>query len=1218
METIMSRFQATSLARHAASLLRAAAMLLLAGAGLASIIASGGAGEDNPLAPEPVEVIFESAPRVAFRSDGTPVVAYRESTERGENVRARLRIDETFFDIGQTQPAASDGTRLPLGSHVLGSDPGGTVLSLHSSGFHQTNVSAPGFRACRSTTAAPAWECVQLQGGSEQKAALAMAGTGIALGLMTQSPSASSDHHDLWSTRHSPSFGWTTPQLVGQTFPFNTSGSDPAVVFGVGLTGYAMFLGPDKRLMVRHYEGLFDRWEGVALSLGLPFGDTPPANGRLVLHRDAPNAAAMALYLAPDPGAALRLRAWRADGPSWRATPDVPGSESADAMEAAMDAAGDVLAVWRCDTGASAGRVFASRYANGAWSTAAQEIGSGGRSNSPVKVAVDAQGHGVALWRTATELVAANFTPGSGWQAAQPLGAITSGPHGNDFEVRLDDAGHGLAVWVRDVGAQPNEGTRVARQAVGPLVFSMTAPRHVFGGDAVQVTFRRGDGLTQANFSLQTGALLSRPLGGQILFESNQRELTVELRSAVIPSFVDESIVATYAGVRYVQPITLMPEPTALTLEATPSVVRGGGSSALNLRVEPTYPVALDVQLASNNTIAPVPAVVSTGLTASTAVVPVNTASTTTTQSATFTATLRGRSGTTALSIIPATGQAILTVAGSANGSVSSAPGGISLCAQSCSAAFPVGTVVTLTASPAAGHQFVAWTGDADCADGSVTLNADKSCSATFAPVATTAQLNVAVVGNGSVASTPVGIACPGDCSETYPLNTVVALTATPAQGSSFVAWSGACSGTAPTASVTLAAARSCSATFVVPPQPGTGWSQLGNNLAAGASTTAVALAVDRSVTTRGNPVIYAASTILTSSNPARYDLLVQRYDGVGAWQLVGGGSVNADSLLSTEKFTPSLVIEGGNPVVAWTENAAQVRVKKFTGIGWVSLSDDLRVDTTLSASDPQMATYQADLVVAWVEGDSGIGGRMALKRRSPQTPDWTGGIVLPTENNVLALRVATELDGMALLMFAPYVNTGTLEGPLRVLREGAGNTWSDVCSSGLTPASAGPGITTPNARLGFGIARSVITAEPIAVINNGVAVFVRTCRGGAWTGLDGSAQGQVSPALATGESLAKVSVARSEGMGLMLAWAKYARLTGGGDEFRAQVLVENSNASAMQASGPEFVQADDLGQTLLRSLPVEPHLPGSPVLATTVYDPNDIGHPPRVYRFVP
>jgi hypothetical protein len=74
-----------------------------------------------------------------------------------------------------------------------------------------------------------------------------------------------------------------------------------------------------------------------------------------------------------------------------------------------------------------------------------------------------------------------------------------------------------------------------------------------------------------------------------------------------------------------------------------------------------------------------------------------------------------------------------VTLAGSGQGTVRSDPAGID-CETDCSGTFDYGTVVTLTATAAAGSRFAGWTGDADCADGMVTITGDVSCTATFSP----------------------------------------------------------------------------------------------------------------------------------------------------------------------------------------------------------------------------------------------------------------------------------------------------------------------------------------------------------------------------------------------------------------------------------------------------------------------------------------------------
>jgi hypothetical protein len=160
--------------------------------------------------------------------------------------------------------------------------------------------------------------------------------------------------------------------------------------------------------------------------------------------------------------------------------------------------------------------------------------------------------------------------------------------------------------------------------------------------------------------------------------------------------------------------------------------------------------------------------------------------------------------------------------AGTGSGSVSSSPSGIT-CGATCSAPFADGTMVTLTATPAAGSTFTGWsggcTGTGTC---EVTLNADTSVTATFSLNKYTLTVSKAGAGSGSVSSSPAGISCGATCSTQYDYGTVVTLTATAAAGSTFSGWSGGgCSGTG-TCVVTIDQARSVTATFDVPPPPQT------------------------------------------------------------------------------------------------------------------------------------------------------------------------------------------------------------------------------------------------------------------------------------------------------------------------------------------------------------------------------------------------------------
>lgn len=137
---------------------------------------------------------------------------------------------------------------------------------------------------------------------------------------------------------------------------------------------------------------------------------------------------------------------------------------------------------------------------------------------------------------------------------------------------------------------------------------------------------------------------------------------------------------------------------------------------------------------------------------------------------------------------------ATLFVSAAGEGTVTSSPAGIS-CGADCEEKLSPGSQVTLQAVSSATSQFSGWSGTGVTCQATVTctitMDADRSVSATFIPKPATARVTVVATGSGTVTSAPAGIACGGDCTEDFAANTAVSLSAVPASGYQFLGWSG-------------------------------------------------------------------------------------------------------------------------------------------------------------------------------------------------------------------------------------------------------------------------------------------------------------------------------------------------------------------------------------------------------------------------------------------
>lgn len=162
-----------------------------------------------------------------------------------------------------------------------------------------------------------------------------------------------------------------------------------------------------------------------------------------------------------------------------------------------------------------------------------------------------------------------------------------------------------------------------------------------------------------------------------------------------------------------------------------------------------------------------------------------------------------------------------VALAGSGTGTVTSTPAGIN-CPTTCAATFAKGTSVVLTETPGTNFYFGGWTGACTGSTAcNVTVNAAENITATFT-AGDVLTISTTGTGTGTVSSAPAGINCtsgaPAGCSATFAPGTSLMLTETPSGTSQFSGWSGACSGTTSTCSLTLSSASSSASAGFAPP----------------------------------------------------------------------------------------------------------------------------------------------------------------------------------------------------------------------------------------------------------------------------------------------------------------------------------------------------------------------------------------------------------------
>ncbi len=515
-----------------------------------------------------------------------------------------------------------------------------------------------------------------------------------------------------------------------------------------------------------------------------------------------------------------------------------------------------------------------------------------------------------------------------------------------------------------------------------------------------------------------------------------------------------------------------------------------------------------------------------------------------------------------------------LTVALQARGdSVTSSPAGIACTVGTCSATYAINALVVLTPTAAGTSRFVRWEGDPDCSDGSVTMDADKMCFATFISF-DDKLVTVAVAGNGRVTSNPARIACPGLCSELFSGGSSVFLTATPSLGSVFLRWTGDpdCNDGV----LEMNADKSCTATFTLTPGTGVTLTVYIQGTGSVSSTAAVLCSSDVDPCNAQFALGTGLSLFATpgpdqaflgwagSADCADGQLglstdttCVANFVSTAAQWRLGVTALNQTSQITSASIRePAIVVDAaGRPVVAWTEDSnvylfrpfgagatrvsvnpsngapslvmepsdgplvavvedsatdrRNVRLRRFPsshqmGSVWVDVGPG-PLDTTLSADawDPFVVIRNGRITVTWVEGEPGAGSRIVV--RSWDGTQWSavgnGGGPAPSAASSESQRPRLVVTGTAPLQ-SLAVMWGEDFQTLRVA-ELVGDNW---VATATTPYAAP--VQTERADMMWTTDLGLVVAAAPA---SGGSLVVRRWAQGQWADV-GTARGDTNP----------------------------------------------------------------------------------------------------------
>lgn len=979
-----------------------------AGLVLASAVLAGCAPstDPGPFDPLPTERTTVSKPDVKFDSQGNPIVSYTEELTRSGVTRTDRRWS---LRVGGSRFATwldNDNGRFGRTDYTVATSAGGTTLAVFQTGlltaFDSRGASVPGsgLMACRSTIASPAYECERAgpDVNREEAVAAALNDNGQAVVLVSQGPSssASSEPAELHAMALPAGGRLSAPLKIADTLVSTT----PLVVLGNDGSGHALYTDPQGRLVSRRYLSAFTQW--------LETTTVAPDGGeyaRLLHHPAAPENAALTLWREKAAPYRIQVRRWQGSG--WQSVPiPTPPCWGSGFVDAAINASGAVVVAWACTNA-----VYASHLTGSTWSVPTRIDRTVGEVREP-RVGIDAAGNTVALWTERDQLVSASFLVNGGWQPPTTIGTAESNARQynySDYALGMSDSGRAVAAWTRDVvdgiGWTDGGSTRLATADVGPFSLAVAASRHSFGGEPIAVTVVLGSAVATATpltvSSTFDPAVLQVP--SQLTVPAGQSEVTFNVSTLSVNDFVSGRIVVrrSDSGTEGAASLMLMPEPRP-AVTVSPSEVTAGQSATLRVALQRDYPVPLSVALGSDNSLATVLPTVWIEAGSLSVSTPLTTAASSSVQRVLLTAQLRAQRAGAVLQLLPTpAGPVRLQVAVDGGGRVTSVPGGIDCrggAQGDCSEDYALNTEVALTPMAEGVARFAGFSGDADCADGRVRMDAVKSCVATFASAGFWQRVGDAV--SAPSATQPPALAL--DAAE-FPVLASVERD--------------------PVTNVGLVTLRRFAGA----------WQLLAPPLGGGVNSASdVAVVVDPS----NNPIV-----AWTEGDGARSNVYLARLNMARRqWEPIGASNLPLNFAANSRANWPTLAVHpSGLLVLAWVEDDRPV-AKTFTGTEWRALPAGIGPNGRTTGRPRMAMGPDGFAVLAWLDADAGGAVRAARSGISSWTALGTPqlGPAPPADPVPTTLALAVDSNNRPLIGWAQ----GTGDAYATYARRWDGSAW--------------------------------------------------------------------------------------------------------------------------------------------------------------------------------